>query len=121
MKKLVIVLAVVAMAFAMSSCSNGGSTPTKAGEKSLSLKEKRNELDLEFKKASYEYVSGSADEQKEMEEDLIMKDFKVTKEEIDDDGETATVSYEYVDSKGDKHDHNTLSVKKFDGNWYTNE
>jgi len=118
MKNLVIVLAVVTMAFAMSSCSSkGGSTPSDAAENYFELLKKDNDLKLEELKISYKYATATDAERKQMEAALEMKEFKVLSEKID--GETATVNIKWADGRDRDNSHTqVLSLKKHDGKWY---
>jgi len=132
MKKIVIILAAVAMAFAMSSCSsdsadNGASTPTEAVENFL--KNMTNGHVKEAMTSTYEYVSASSEEKKEADKEFenedqlkqlgemysaMFKDYKVIDEKID--GEKATVKIE-VSMMGTTAPMD-LIAKKLDGKWY---
>ena len=130
MKKLVIVLAVIAMAFGMSSCAKkGAATPTEATQAYYELLKKG-----DFKgavKSTYKYNKEmTADEKKKAEEtvdalaDKIsmamsftggIKDFTVGEEAID--GEMATVKVKVTYGNGEEKEEEQ-QLKKIGDKWF---
>jgi len=130
MKKLVIVLAVIAMAFAMSSCSkNGGTTPTDAAKSYYSMLKKE-----DFKgavKSTYKFNKEmTAEEQKKAEESIDaladkismamsftggIKDFTISDEAID--GDMASVKVKITYGNGTE-DEKTEQLKKIGDKWF---
>lgn len=130
MKKLVIVLAVIAMAFAMSSCKkNGGATPTDATKSYYEMLKKE-----DFKgavKSTYKYNKEmTADEKKKAEETVDalaekismamsftggIKDFTVGEEAID--GEMATVKVKVTYGNGEEKEEEQ-QLKKIGDKWF---
>ena len=130
MKKLVIVLAVIAMAFGMSSCTkNGGSTPTDATKAYYECLKKGNFKDAV--KSTYKFNKEmTAEEQKKAEETIDaladkismamglrggIKDFTVSDEAID--GEMATVKVKITYGDGDDEE-KTEQLKKIADKWF---
>ncbi|MBO7652047.1 MAG: DUF4878 domain-containing protein [Bacteroidales bacterium] len=130
MKKLVIVLAVIAMAFAMSSCDkNGGKTPTDATKAYYDCLKKG-----DFKgavKSTYKFNKEmTADEQKKAEESIDalaekislgmnmrggIKDYTVSDEAID--GEMASVKVKITYGDGGEDEQNE-QLKKIGDKWF---
>ena len=130
MKKLVIVLAVIAMAFAMSSCKkNGGSTPTDATKAYYECLKKG-----DFKaavKSTYKFNKEmTAEEQKKAEESIDaladkismamsftggIKDFTVSDEVIDGDNATVKVKITYGSAEPEE---KTEQLKKIGDKWF---
>ena len=130
MKKLVIVLAVIAMAFAMSSCAKkGAATPTEATKAYYELLKKG-----DFKGAvqsTYDYNKEMSKEEKESLEGLInmtagkiqaamdekggMKEFALSNETIE--GEEATVDVKITYGNGEEED-KTETLRKIDDKWF---
>ncbi|MBR5982837.1 MAG: DUF4878 domain-containing protein [Bacteroidales bacterium] len=130
MKKLVIVLAVIAMVFSMSSCKkNGGSTPTDAAKAYYECLKKG-----DYKaavKSTYKYNKEmTAEEQKKAEEaidalaDKIsmgiglrggLSSFEVSNEKIDGEMATVDVKMKYGDGGEDS---KTEQLKKVGEKWF---
>lgn len=130
MKKLVIVLAVIAMAFAMSSCAKkGAATPTEATQAYYELLKKG-----DFKAAvqsTYDYNKEMSKDEKEsvdamldmtaskiqaaMDEKGGMKEFALSNEAIE--GEDATVDVKITYGNGEEEE-KTESLKKIGDKWF---
>ena len=130
MKRLVILLAAIAMVFSMSSCDkNGGSTPTKAADSYYTCLKKG-----DYKaavKSTYKYNKEmTAEEQKKAEEaidalaDKIsmgiglrggLKNFTISNEVIDGDMATVDVKMTYGDGGEDS---KTEQLKKVGDKWF---
>jgi len=130
MKKLVIVLAVIAMVISMSSCKkNGNSTPTDAAKAYYECLK-----GSDFKaavKSTYKYNKEmTAEEQKKAEESIDaladklsmamsftggIKDFTISDEAID--GEMASVKVKITYGNGES-DEKTEQLKKIGDNWF---
>ena len=135
MKKFVIVLAVIAMAFGMSSCSST-SSPEAAVKKYCKLMKKGDAK--EAYKCSYDYAVATKgipnDELKEFEEELQeyldnvqekydkkigkkdgIKNIEIVEVETKENKARAKLEVTYGDGDTDKE---KLNVKKYEDNWY---
>jgi len=130
MKKLVIVLAVVAMVISMSSCKkNGASTPTdatkayyeclKGGDFKAAVKSTykyNKEMTAEEQKKADESIDALADKlSMAMSFTGGIKDFAISDEAID--GEMATVKVKITYGNGES-DEKTEQLKKIGENWF---
>ena len=130
MKKLVIVLAVIAMAFGMSSCTKkGGATPTDATKAYHELMQKgdfkgavqstydyNKEMSKDEKDAADAMIDMTASKiQEAMNEKGGMKEFALSNETIN--GEDATVDVKITYGNGEEEE-KTENLKMVDGKWF---
>jgi len=127
MRKLFSVLALAAVVLFTANCGGGGNTPASI-EKSMYTQMQKGNYDKVVKimidnldatkeqKAQFAAFFTSDKIKKEMEKGGGLKSFEIIKEEISEDGLSATVETKVINNNGDEDTKTTKYVKK-DGKW----